>query len=203
LEDHPCPLSPHPHFDEFIEEIGSSPDVVCNDSLFSGPIVEESYPLFPNVPEAAITLPLPLPLPCSVENPNESQRREKNSNAIKKIGRIILDNLREYGCGRSNSAVAGMLRLLSKDSKVGRTEINKRDKFNTYHLRALLGGEDSAVIRSNLRTTRRILSRHLRRNVLQSRQISDPNKTLYLDTMKCSALRCLHQSLAVRLQMSS
>jgi hypothetical protein len=40
-----------------------------------------------------------------------------------------------------------MLKLLSKDSKVGRTEVNKRDKFNTYHLRALLGGKDQRIIR--------------------------------------------------------
>jgi hypothetical protein len=95
-----------------------------------------------------------------------------------------------------------MLKLLSRDSKVGRTEVNKRDKFNTYHLRVLLGGRDPEITKKNLRTTRRILSRYLRRNVFFSKQITIANKSLYLNTMKCSALRCLHQSLAVRLQMS-
>lgn len=89
LEDHPCPPSPlYQNFEEFIEEIRSSPDVVCNDSLFSGPNIDESHPLFPDAPEAVTAIALP-ELKVS-----ESQRREKNSNAIKKIGRIILDNLR-------------------------------------------------------------------------------------------------------------
>jgi hypothetical protein len=30
-----------------------------------------------------------------------------------------------------------MLKQLSKKSKVGRTEVNKRDKFNTYFLKLL------------------------------------------------------------------
>jgi flagellar motor component MotA len=140
-------------------------------------------------------------LPAARET-SGSQRREKNSNAIKKIGRIILDNLREYSSIRNNSAVTAMLKLLSKDSKVGRNEVNKRDKFNTFHLRLLLSGRDAELVRANLRVTRRILARHLRHNVLQSRQITPAHKAIYLNTMKCSALRCLHQGLAVRLQMS-
>lgn len=99
--------------------------------------------------------------------------------------------------------MSGMLKLLSKDSKVGRTEVNKRDKFNTYHLRALFGGKDPQLVSRNLRTTRAILSRHLRANVLGSRQISDRNKALYLNTMKCSVLRCSNRALAVRLQMAA
>ena len=131
------------------------------------------------------------------------RRREKNSNAIKKIGRIILDILREYRKAAGNTAVCSMLKLLSKNSKVGRTEVNKRDKFNTYHLRALFGGKDAQLLAHNLRTTRALLSTHLRQNVLASRQISDRNKALYLNTMKCSVLRCSNRALAVRLQMAA
>ncbi len=95
-----------------------------------------------------------------------------------------------------------MLKNLSKSSKVGRTEINKRDKFNTYHLRLLFNGKDDELVSHNLRTTRKILSKYLRDNVLSSKQISDQNKILYLSTMKCSGLRCANKKLAVRLQMS-
>lgn len=131
------------------------------------------------------------------------RRKEKNSNAIKKIGRIILDNLREYRRMAGNTPVCNMLKMLSKNSKVGRTEVNKRDKFNTYHLRALFSSKDAQLIAHNLKTTRVILSRHLRQNVLSSRQISDCNKALYLNTMKCSVLRCSNKALAVRLQIAA
>lgn len=131
------------------------------------------------------------------------RRKEKNSNAIKKIGRIILDNLREYRKVGANAPICSMLKMLSKNSKVGRTEVNKRDKFNTYHLRALFSGKDNQIVHHNLKTTRLLLSRHLRQNVMDSRQISDDNKALYLNTMKCSVLRCSNRALAVRLQMAA
>ena len=65
-----------------------------------------------------------------------------------------------------------MLKQLSKKSKVGRTEVNKRDKFNTYFLRLLFETNDQEISQFNLKTTRRILTKNLRSNILNSKQIT-------------------------------
>jgi hypothetical protein len=73
--------------------------------------------------------------------------------------------------GKTNVGLENMQRLLSRKSRVGRSEVNKRDKFNTFHLKAMVETGDLEEIVHNLRTTRKILNKHLRSNVLESRQI--------------------------------
>lgn len=96
-----------------------------------------------------------------------------------------------------------MLRMLSRNSRLGRTEKNKRDKFNTHHLAQLFNDKSQDVRFFNLLTTRRILCRFLRSNVKDSYQIKESSKLVYLNTLKCTALRCCNSKLAVRLQMTS
>lgn len=93
--------------------------------------------------------------------------------------------------------------MLARKLKGGRGEVNKRDRFNTYHLKEILRTEDSLVNSHNLRITRIILNRHLRKNVLASKQINRESKMTYMNTLKCCSLRCVNTDLAVRLQMAS
>lgn len=81
--------------------------------------------------------------------------------------------------------------------------MKKRDKFNTHHLAQLFNDKNQDVRVFNLLTTKRILCRYLRKNVKNSYQISEPSKLIYLNTLKCTALRCSNSKLAVRLQMTS
>jgi len=92
-----------------------------------------------------------------------------------------------------------MLKTLSKGSKVGNVEINKRDKFNTFHLKMMFDTKDKKIIKHNLKTTKCILNQYLRKNVLFSKQITNKNKIVYLNTLKCSSLRCINKSLVTRL----
>ena len=91
------------------------------------------------------------------------------------MGRIILDNLKYYQLPskKPNIGVSNMMRMLSKNSKVGRSEVNKRDKFNTFHLKLLISTPERDLSRYNLNTTREILNRHLRSNVHNSQQITE------------------------------
>ena len=67
----------------------------------------------------------------------------KNSNTIKKLGRLVLDHIDEYKIiEKPNTGVEKMMRNLSRKARVGRTEVNKRDKFNTFHLKLMLEVDD-------------------------------------------------------------
>jgi hypothetical protein len=105
--------------------------------------------------------------------------------------------------GKTNVGLENMQRLLSRKSRVGRSEVNKRDKFNTFHLKAMVETGDLEEIAHNLRTTRKILNKHLRSNVLESRQIDSESKLIYMNTLKCCSLRCSNKKLAVRLQIAN
>lgn len=96
-----------------------------------------------------------------------------------------------------------MMRLLNRKSRKGRNEVNKRDKFNTFHLKAMLESGDFEETAYNLMTTRNILNKHLRHNVLESSQIDDKSKLVYMNTLKTSSLRCSNKHLAVRLQIAN
>jgi hypothetical protein len=50
--------------------------------------------------------------------------------------------------------------------------------------------------------TRKIFTKYARDEVFDSYQIKDENKLLYLNTMKCAALRFANRKLAKRLQIS-
>ena len=86
-------------------------------------------------------------------------------------------------------------------SKVDMREKNKRDKFNTHHLRALVNTGNPQLDSFNLRAVRKTLAKHLRRNVMESHQISHENKLIYLNTLKCSVLRACNKSLVARLEI--
>lgn len=75
------------------------------------------------------------------------------------------------------------------------------DGFNTYHLEALFDTKEE-VSRHNLKTTRKIFTKLLRNEVLDSFQIKGESKLLYLKTLKCSSLRFMNKRLANRLQTS-
>lgn len=94
-----------------------------------------------------------------------------------------------------------MLKSLDLRSRTGRKEQNKRDRFNTHHLKALVNSGDEELDRFNLKVTHRVLSQHCRYNVMTSHQISTDNKLVYLNTLKCSVLRSMSKSLVSRLEM--
>ena len=76
--------------------------------------------------------------------------------------------------------------------------------FNTHHLKMIVNTSDREVNSSNLKSLRKIINKHLRINILeQSPQIAKHNKLLYLNSLKCSSLRCVNKTLATRLQMNA
>lgn len=123
---------------------------------------------------------------------------KKNSNTVKKIGRMILDRLEEYDISIGpNQGVVNMLSKLQEGSKR-----KQPDRFNTSHLQALFDGQDNDFSTHNLRITHRIFSRELRREVLGSSQLKGENILVYLNTFKCCSLRFMSRKLAYRLQAS-
>ena len=114
-----------------------------------------------------------------------------------------MDHLEEFTRpnNENNSGLEAMNAQLRQRSKVGRHEENKRDKFNTHHLRALVSSGDERLDSFNLRAVRRTLNKNLRKNVMESHQITDENKLIYLNTLKCSALRCCSKKLVTRLEI--
>lgn len=92
-----------------------------------------------------------------------------------------------------------MLARLNEQMKGGK----RSDSFNTSHLEALFKTNSKEVLAFNLRTTRRIFSRELRKEVFTSTQLkSKISKQIYLNTFKVSSLRFMNQRLASRLQAS-
>lgn len=131
-----------------------------------------------------------------------TKKSKKNSNAIKKMGRIILKRLKQYKLeGQINTGVQKMMKMLGdRNNKKSKSLV---DGFNTYHLQSLFDIEQEAISRFNLKTTRKIFTEMLRKEVLESCQIrGNENKSLYLTTLKCSSLRFINRKLANRLQNS-
>ena len=65
--------------------------------------------------------------------------KSKNSNVIKKYGKILFDHADELVGGVDNPGFAQMNRCLIETA--GRND--KRDKFNTYFLKMMFEGLDS------------------------------------------------------------
>lgn len=79
----------------------------------------------------------------------------------------------------------------------------RSDSFNTSHLEALFETNSKEVLAFNLRTTRKIFSREMRKEVFASKQLkTSTSKQIYLNTFKVSSLRFMNQRLASRLQAS-
>jgi hypothetical protein len=136
------------------------------------------------------------------DKPAPPKKSKKNSNAIKKMGRIILNNLDKYQIPNTrNLGVENMMKKL-KDRFVGKKSKSMVDGFNTYHLQALFSVEDDHISKFNMKTTRSIFTKLLRKEVLTSYQIKGDGKLLYLNTLKCSSLRFMNKRLANRLQTS-
>ena len=76
------------------------------------------------------------------------------------------------------------------------------DGFNTYRLNDLLETDDSSINTTNLRISQHILNKHLRKDVFGSKQLAnnEERSLLYLNTLKCSSLRMVNNSLALRLK---
>lgn len=114
-----------------------------------------------------------------------------------------MDSIKQYDISNKiNIPILNMLKTLSKNSKVGTVEKNKRDKFNTFHLKMMFDTKDKKILKHNLKITNLVLNKLLRKNVLNSKQITGRNKIVYLNTLKCSSLRCINKKLVTRLQMS-
>ena len=116
------------------------------------------------------------------------------------MGRILLDHEEEFACP-DNIGLEAMKAQLRQRSRVGRREENKRDKFNTHHLKALVSSRNPQLDSFNLRAVHKTLNKWLRSNVMESHQISPENKLIYLNTLKCSVLRCCSKKLVTRLEM--
>jgi len=93
-----------------------------------------------------------------------------------------------------------MLEYLNEKTKGGNAK-DMIDSFNFEHLKALFLNCSPSTTTKNLRTTQKLLSKYLRKDVFSSRQIKDEeSQLLYLNTLKCSSIRCMNKDLALRLQ---
>jgi len=95
-----------------------------------------------------------------------------------------------------------MLDLFKSKAKQGAKIEMLKDMFNFSHLKALLFECSASVCSSNLRVTRRLFSKLMRKEILSSVQIKKENQLLYLNTLKSSGLRFCNKKLALRLQLS-
>ena len=82
------------------------------------------------------------------------------------------------------------------------TDYKRRDRFNTIHLSQMFKTTDPELQLFNLQTTRKLLGKWMRSEIMKSKQIEGHSKIVYLNSLKCSAIRCANPNLAVRLQMS-
>jgi len=95
-----------------------------------------------------------------------------------------------------------MLNKLKVRSNKKKSLRDYKDGFNTSHFEALFD-VDEQTAKFNLQTTRRLFSTTIRKDVLNSSQISNENKIIYLNSLKCSSMRLMNKTLAVRLQISN
>jgi hypothetical protein len=95
-----------------------------------------------------------------------------------------------------------MLKLLSDRMQGVKKTRRRPDCFNTSHLQALFDLEDRELSAFNLKTTRKIFSSELRKEVFSSSQLKGENRLVYLNTFKCCSLRFMNRKLAYRLQAS-
>jgi len=77
----------------------------------------------------------------------------------------------------------------------------KRDRFNTYNFQILINCEDEVLRSKNLKMTHFLLKRHLRKEILKSKQITNINKIIYMNSLKSCELRCFCSTLCGRLQI--
>ena len=102
----------------------------------------------------------------SVYEPREFRvkKHKKNSNAIKKIGRIILNHIQKFQLkNETNPGVEAMMRILNSKSREGENPKDYRDRFNVSHLQALFSECSSGVSNHNLRVAKRLFNKHLRK----------------------------------------
>jgi hypothetical protein len=95
-----------------------------------------------------------------------------------------------------------MMEMLEKKKREKKTLKDKKDGFNTSHLKAMFNSCSSEDAAHNLKVSKQIFNKALRKEVFESIQIPEDNQTLYLNTLKCAALRFSNRSLALRLQLS-
>jgi hypothetical protein len=85
---------------------------------------------------------------------------------------MILDHLEEFKvAGSFNEGVEAMLKLLDRRKKERKTLKDRKDSFNTMHLKALFNSCSDHASSHNLRVTRKLFNRCMRKEVLDSFQI--------------------------------
>lgn len=94
-----------------------------------------------------------------------------------------------------------MLQMLD-DHEKGQKKTKAIDSFNISHLKALFDCDDPFISLHNRRLTKKIFSEKMRRLVLESCQIKNQRKLIYLKTFKCSSLRLPIRNIAHRLSAS-
>ena len=70
-----------------------------------------------------------------------------------------------------NPAFRAMDEMLTRDSKVGKKKVDKREKFIRKHLKELIHSGNSELTTKNLRSTFNILKKQTRKGILGSPQI--------------------------------
>lgn len=131
-------------------------------------------------------------------------KHRKNSNVIKKYGRIILKYQKIFNLSNSkNEGFEVMMRELSTKLLRKNNSKDLSDNFSTKHLLMLFQNTSPDVTTFNLKTVSRLLAQKMRKEILGSKQIRDGNNLVYLNTMKCSQMRLCNKALALRLEIPS
>ena len=139
------------------------------------------------------------------ESRGSEGRRSKNSNVIKKYGRIINNHLKRYlgKEGKGNEGIRKMLDRLRSEMGNKKKKTDMMDLFNTYHLNVLLNECEEKAGSENLKMLHKMLKNHLRKDVFNSHQLSLENKLMYTNTLKMMQLRTCNKKLALRLKTES
>ena len=99
----------------------------------------------------------------------KERKTKKNSNVLKKMGRMILKNKHRYSArGKRNEGVDNMMKLFEgktkKKNNMKKKNIMKDlvDGFNTRHLKSLFNECSEETASENLRVTKELFNKNLR-----------------------------------------
>ena len=98
----------------------------------------------------------------------KERKTKKNSNVLKKMGRMILKNKHRYSArGKRNEGVDNMMKLFEGSTKKkNNTKKNNMkalvDGFNTRHLKSLFNECTEETAYENLRVTKELFNKNLR-----------------------------------------
>ena len=103
----------------------------------------------------------PPPLTISDQVVKE-KKTKKNSNVLKKMGRMILKNKHRYNAKGRNKGVDNMMKLFEGKMKKNNMKALV-DGFNTKHLKTLFNECSEETASENLRVTKELFNKNLRR----------------------------------------